>query len=68
MENNEVTDVRVVETVHNYTEAVKIAMITGVVSVLATNATGYLLHKLAEKAKNRQKNNTPPTLVTINDK
>lgn len=53
---NEVQDVRVVETVTDYQELVKIAMITGIASVIATTATTVLIHSLTEKLKNRKRN------------
>lgn len=53
MEPNEVIDVRVVETVHNYTETVKLAALAGVVTVLATGITTYALNSLAAKIQKK---------------
>ena len=65
MENNEVVDVRVVETVSNYTEAMKLAVVAGVVGVLATTVTTYAMNKLSDRMKQRRlKKNTEVTNLT----
>jgi hypothetical protein len=54
MEENQVVDVRVVKTESDYTETIKLSIIGGVATVIATSATTWAMAKLAEKVKSRR--------------
>lgn len=54
MDETEIMNVRVVETESNYTETIKNAAIAGVVTVLATSATTWMLGRLNDRMQLRR--------------